>query len=694
MATINDVAKMAGVSAATVSHVVNKTRYVSPELVKRVEDAINTLDNPPNFVIKKSKITSNENININTHINKYVVLLASDIQNPFQLKVEKHIDKIMKSQGISLISVNYEDDDKKKLDIYSSLLINSSNALGIIVFSDIQDESIKKMLSLVKVPIILIGKSLDGINADLVLSDNTGGSYKATNHLLKSGHENIALICSNKDSQSNIERINGYKKALEDNNIAFNSESIISDMVSEESIMKSLKTLLLDKNPPTAIFSANYSTTLSIFKFMEKNNISCPKDLSIVGFNDFEWAPLHNPPITIIAQDTLKIADSAANILIERIKQKDDEDTVEHNSSNLDFKKVIIPTELIVRSSTSGIGRGPFGEKASSIDDLQLTSANRKQIKAGNYTAAISFHYTGKSWMQLHEQAIKDVFNSLGVSLLAITDAHFDPVMQCKQLESLLTLEPDIIIAIPTDNVKTAEVFKKIANSKTKLVLITNVPNGLSVDDYVTCVSVNERSHGRFVGRGLGEYMEKHNKTNIGFIKHGKTFYATNQRDSAAEQIIREEYPNLKIAGSVSFDTEDEAYEKTIELFKHHPEIEGVYVSWEGPAIKVMSALNDLERNDVAISTADLEYTLALNMAKGGMIKSISAQCSYEQGQAMALAGVNALIGKNVPSFIGVEPIFVTTDNLIKSWQSVFKEDPSYQLVEALKDNPNYVNAK
>lgn len=489
-----------------------------------------------------------------------------------------------------------------------------------------------------------------------------------------------------------MERINGYKKALEDNSIDFNSTNIISDIASEEDIQKSLRLILLGKNPPTAIFSANYSTTLSVFKFIEKNNISCPDDLSVVGFNDFEWAPLHNPPITTIAQNTLKIAENAANIIIERIRENDNDNAMHYSDSELGYKKIIIPTELIVRGSTSGIGRGPFGEKASSIDALQLTNANRKQIKAGNYTAAISFHYTGKSWMQLHEQAIKDVFNSLGVSLLAITDAHFDPVMQCKQLESLLTLEPDIIIAIPTDSVKTAEIFKKIANSKTKLVLITNVPNEFSVDDYVTCVSVNERSHGRFAGRGLGEYMTKHNKTNIGIIKHNKTFYATNQRDNAAEQILREEYPNLKIAGSVSFDTEDEAYEKTIELMTYHPEIEGVYVSWEGPAIKVMSALTNMDRTDVAISTADLEYPLALNMAKGGMIKSISAQCPYEQGQAMALAGVNALIGKNVPSFIGVEPIFVTTENLIKSWQKVFKDEPSYQLVEALKDNPNYIN--
>ena len=116
MATINDVAKMAGVSAATVSHVVNKTRYVSPELVKRVEDAIEALEFPPNFVIKKNKAAAL------TTSHKFVVLLASNIHNSFQLEVEKKIEQELKQKGISLISVDYGKDGAK-LEIYQQLLL-------------------------------------------------------------------------------------------------------------------------------------------------------------------------------------------------------------------------------------------------------------------------------------------------------------------------------------------------------------------------------------------------------------------------------------------------------------------------------------------------------------------------------------------------------------------------------------------
>jgi ribose transport system substrate-binding protein len=689
MATINDIAKMAGVSAATVSHVVNKTRYVSPELVKRVEDSINSLEFPPNFVVKKSKPSATV-----TTDQQYVVLISGDTQTPFYLEVEKHIEKKFKESGYSLITVSYSQ-EKETLDLYFQLLLSQPNALGIIAFIDKSEDQILKLLKRTKIPIILVGKMLDGVGADVILSDNSEGAYKAANHLIRSGHENIALICDDPKSQANLERINGFKQAIEENNLKFFPDFIISGLRNENEIFTKLNQLLFGQNPPTALFAANYNILLAVFKFIKETNIKCPKDISIVGFNDFEWAPLHTPAITTVAQNSEKIAIEAAETLLAHINAVENNDGENLKlTSYRENKKIVVPTELRVRQSTIGIGRGPFGEKAASPELLRLSDAEEKLIRDGNYTAAISFHYTGKAWMSLHEQGIKDVFNSLGISLIAITDAHFDPVLQSKQLESLLSLEPDILISIPTDNSKTSNAFKKVAKSKTKLVLITNIPNGLTPKDYVTCVSVNERNHGRIVGRGLGEYMIKHNKTNIGLIKHGAEFYATNQRDNAAEQILTEEYPDLKIHGRVTFKSEEDVYKKTIELMSLYPEIEGIYTSWEGPATKAMQALADIDRTDVAIVTSDLELPIALNMAKGGMVKMIGAQCPYKQGETLALAAANALIGKNVPTFIGLDPLFVTTENLLKSWTDVFREEPPVELKQALKDHPKYIGIK
>ena len=87
---------------------------------------------------------------------------------------------------------------------------------------------------------------------------------------------------------------------------------------------------------------------------------------------------------------------------------------------------------------------------------------------------------------------------------------------------------------------------------------------------------------------------------------------------------------------------------------------------------------------DIAISTGDLEYDTAMNMARGGMVKAISAQCPFEQGQAVALCVANVLIGKEVPSFIGIEPIYVDRTNLKAAWQKVYKEEIPEQIEEYL----------
>lgn len=162
---------------------------------------------------------------------------------------------------------------------------------------------------------------------------------------------------------------------------------------------------------------------------------------------------------------------------------------------------------------------------------LALSEVEKEKIRQKQYTAAISFHYTGKAWMRLQEKGIKKVFDELGISIIAVTDAHFNAVLQCKQLESIKFLKPDLLISIPVDTRGTAEAFRSIADSDTRLVLITNVPEGLTPKDYISCISVNERAHGDSMGRGLGEYMVRHGLKYAGLICHGEqNFFATKQR--------------------------------------------------------------------------------------------------------------------------------------------------------------------
>lgn len=189
-------------------------------------------------------------------------------------------------------------------------------------------------------------------------------------------------------------------------------------------------------------------------------------------------------------------------------------------------------------------------------------------------------------------------------------------------MESIKFLKPDLLISIPVDTRGTAEAFRSIADSDTRLVLITNVPEGLTPKDYISCISVNERAHGDSMGRGLGEYMVRHGLKYAGLICHGEqNFFATKQRTAQAEQVLTEEYPEIRVCGKVNFLTEVDVYQKTRKLIGMYPEIQALYVSWDGPALEVIKALTELERTDIAIVTGDLDYAIAMRWHRAAWSK-------------------------------------------------------------------------
>lgn len=682
MATINDIAKMAGVSVSTVSHVVNKTRYVSPEKVEKVERAIRELETPPNFVLKKKMTPFFEKGG------KYIFMLLSDKQSNFQRRVERKIDEKLKSTEYTLVTIECGADIDGMAGFLQAV-VQGNAAAGLIVFPDEKDLLIKHVLADARVPVVILGREVEGYLADTVCTDTFEGAYKGTKHLINKGHERIAFLGRSNDRMPM--RLEGYKKALEESGIPAEEAYIYPHLQNDMDFFEAMDRLLEKDHMPTAVLLANYAVVTPFLKYISAHNIQCPGDISVVCFDFFEWAPLYTPALTTIEQDVEPYAELAADTLLKRIARQEPANQPAFKEV---YKTETLSMKLVIRDSTRGIGRGPFGERAAAMEELIVPEDKISVIRRKKLTAAISFHYAGKAWMELHQRGIRNVFDRMGISVIAITDAHFDPQLQCRQLESLALLKPDIMIAIPSDNKRTSAAFRKIAESGMKLVLINSVPEGLSREDYVTCVSVNERSHGQNMGHGLGEYMYRHGLKNYGVIVHNADFYATNQRDNAAKQVLAEEYPDLRLCGEVRFENEGEVYRKTRELIKRYPEIEALYISWDGPAIESIEALTELGRTDIAISTGDLDYAVAMNMAKGGMVKALSAQCPFEQGQAIALAAVKSVLGEEVPSFVGVEPITVTPENLLRAWKQVFKEEAGEELTQAFKENPNYVFEK
>lgn len=663
--TIKEVAIEAEVSTATVSHVINNTRYVSPDLIKKVE-----------LAIEKTGYRTKDSERVLSEIKRKVIcLLVPDISSRLFSVIATNIESQLKEKGYDLLIYTYNEDKERELT-YLNQVISEKKIKGVIIAPFLLSPPDLKQLIDSKIPVVFMGSAVEGLEVNTVLSDNIDGVYLATSHLIKYGHEKIGLFQWTSGPNINGEQIQGYKKALAEYDIKFDENLILVAGKKSDELDDIFKKYLDINNKPTAMICTNMKLTLFVLRFLSEHGLDCPKDVSVVGYDNYGLGNIFNPGLTAITQYPDKIGKIALDILFKMI-------------SGVEVKQLInkVPVTLNVRESTQIIGRGPFGEKSVYPDVLVLSESEIEEVRNGNYNAAISFHYSGKAWMRLIELGIRDVFNKLNIKLIAITDAHFDANLQIKQLDSLMLQEPNIIISIPCDDIVTAPNYKKIAKSNTKLILINNVPIELKHGDYVTCISVNERENGHNAGKLLGQCFKNFKKAKIGLIIHGAPFFGTKQRDSAAEQVIHEEFKNIEIVSKESFIKEDRVYNICKEMIKANPEIKSIYVSWDGPALRAMEALSDLGREDISIVTCDLDIEVAINMAKGRMIKGLSAQRPYEQGVAMAYAAANAMLGKSVPPFIGVKPYLVTPNNLSKAWKDIIKEKEPDSLLEVLPQN-------
>ena len=208
----------------------------------------------------------------------------------------------------------------------------------------------------------------------------------------------------------------------------------------------------------------------------------------------------------------------------------------------------------------------------------------------------------------------------------------------------------------------------------TKLVFLGSIPENIPRNSYVSFVSVNEAENGSNVARLMGEYYQDRTEAKIGLINHGATFYGTRARDQAVERTLLEKYHNIRIVAVRNFSQIDNAYQVCQDMIEAHPEIEGIYVSWDRPALQAIKALRVLKREDIAVFTTDLDREIAVKMSEG-VVRGMSSQRPYEQGRAAALVVAKSLVSSDVPKYVGVQPYIVTPDELQKSWIDIFHEE-------------------
>lgn len=330
MATIYDIAKAAGVSAATVSKVINQTGRISEATQFKIRKIMNELNYQPSLVA--SALTKKRTYSIG--------LLIPDLANPFFAEIAKSVEKHAQEFGFSLIICN-TDNDIKKEERYIGLLKQKS-VDGIILGTGVRNDVTLKMLIQQKLPIALIARDLPSLPVDAVMVDDFLGGYLATSHLIQLGHRHIAVLSEELTVVSSRERIRGYMQALEEAEICFQEELMV---VSPSQIDDSKKTagLLLDSDfPPTAIFACNDVLAIGTIQAARQRGIRVPLDLSVVGFDNTILATIIDPPLTTVAQPIQELGKQVIDLIISEI-----------NDQKQTKQRVVLTPEIVIRQSTA-----------------------------------------------------------------------------------------------------------------------------------------------------------------------------------------------------------------------------------------------------------------------------------------------------------------------------------------------------
>jgi LacI family transcriptional regulator len=336
--TIQDVAARAGVSAMTVSRVLNGSTRVSDATRQRIEVAIEELGYIPNALARG--LLKGE-----THA---IGLIVGDITNPYWTAVVSGAEEVAHRNGYALVLGNVGDSTDKAGQLIETMVSNRLDGLLINMHAkpfetnSFSDKVLRKLAKR-NYPFVLIGPEHKGINTDIVRGDNDYGAQVLTRHLIELGHRRIALLNGPRSDFEAQHREQGYLKSLADYGIEADRELMVEgSYLRRGGYPQALGLLKLPEGiRPTAILASNNFLALSVIEAARDLEIQIPEDLALVGFDDFELASIIYPFLTVMAQPARVLGVQAAQLLIDRL----------NNPEKWRPSRLVFTPELIVRRS-------------------------------------------------------------------------------------------------------------------------------------------------------------------------------------------------------------------------------------------------------------------------------------------------------------------------------------------------------
>ncbi|ELA9302982.1 substrate-binding domain-containing protein [Vibrio parahaemolyticus] len=315
MATMKDIAKLAGVSTSTVSHVINKTRFVSEEISERVNNAAKELNYyAPSALARSLKVNRTKTIG----------MLVTTSTNPFFGEVVKGVERSCYHKGYSLILCNTEGDNERMRQSINTLLQKRVDGL-ILMCSSLEGERIDVFERYPDIPVVVMDWGPMLFTSDRIQDNSLRGGYLAAKYLIDCGHTEIGCITGPLIKHQAQMRYEGYKRAMNEAGLEFNANWIIESDFECEGGYQAFKKMAERGTLPSSIFVSNDMMAMGVINAANELSIKVPDDLSIIGYDDIHIAKFMSPSLTTIHQPKYRLGQAAVETLVRRLDDKSNE---------------------------------------------------------------------------------------------------------------------------------------------------------------------------------------------------------------------------------------------------------------------------------------------------------------------------------------------------------------------------------
>ena len=326
--TMREVATLAGVSLATVSRVINAEGSVRADLAERVHEAVTLLGYRRDLTATNLRRADRQSASIG--------LVFDDVANPFHAAVLRGVESVARTRGVLPLVGSSDEDADRERELAEAFL--SRRVDGLIVVPAGLDHSYLRADRDAGVALVFVDRPPAFIDADCVLSDNAGGAFEATGHLIDAGHRRIGFLGDRRRIFTASERLRGYQDALARRGIAYDEALVRMELHDTAAASEAVAELMAGDDPPTALFSAQNLITIGAVQRLRA--LDRHRSVALVGFDDLTLADAVEPGLTVVAQNANELGRLTAERLFARL-DGDDGPTVQ----------VVVPTTLIERGS-------------------------------------------------------------------------------------------------------------------------------------------------------------------------------------------------------------------------------------------------------------------------------------------------------------------------------------------------------